>query len=201
MIVVACNTASSVAIPSLVRNLGVPVVGVVKPAAREAFNQSKNKKIGVIGTNRTIKSKAYDFALHDLSKEVEIFSYACPLFVPLVEEGWIDNAIVEDIAKTYLIPLKQYDIDTLILGCTHYPLLSSVIQRVVGEDIQLIQSGFSTAQEIKAVMKKMKINNLNREQKRKVEYYVTDDETGFNKIASLFMSDEIVKAVRCQLDK
>ena len=107
----------------------------------------------------------------------------------------------EDIAKTYLIPLKQYDIDTLILGCTHYPLLSSVIQRVVGEDIQLIQSGFSTAQEIKAVMKKMKINNLNREQKRKVEYYVTDDETGFNKIASLFMSDEIVKAVRCQLDK
>jgi glutamate racemase len=199
IIVVACNTASSVAIKSLREKFKIPIIEVVEPVSKKAFEKSKNKKIGVIGTNRTIKTKAYNASLEKISNEIEVFAAPCPLFVPLVEEGWINHPITVDIAKFYLQELIKYNIDTLILGCTHYPLLKNVIQDIVGNGVRLVESGNSVAGVIKDCINKLKINNSGENKKNQNEYYVTDDKEGFNKLARIFMSDESVKAVKCLL--
>ena len=123
IVVVACNTSTAIALAQLSDQLTVPVIGVIEPGVRAAVKRTKNKKVGVIGTEATIQSGAYTRALKAASPEIEVYSRACPLFVPLVEEGWTDNEVVEMTVKAYLGSLKQSGIDTLILGCTHYPLL------------------------------------------------------------------------------
>jgi glutamate racemase len=152
-IVVACNTATAHALPALRERFDLPVVGVIEPGARAAVNASRGGKIGVIGTQGTIRSGAYERAILSLRADVSINSVACPLFVPLVEEGWTDTEATGIIAREYLDPLSGGTIDTLVLGCTHYPLLKGVIGRTVGRPVRLIDSAEETAAETRRVLR------------------------------------------------
>jgi glutamate racemase len=149
MVVVACNTASSVAIEAMAAEDGVPVLGVILPGAHRAAEISKSGRIGVIGTRATIGSGAYERAILAKRPEAEILSKPCPLFVPLAEEGWTDNDIALHVAEQYLLPFKEAGVDVLVLGCTHYPLLKDVIGRVMGEGVKLVDSAESTAEEVR----------------------------------------------------
>jgi glutamate racemase len=154
MIVVACNTASAHALEMLRRHAPVPVVGVIEAGARAAHHASATGRIGVIGTHGTIASGAYDRAVRSLRPEVEVFAQPCPMFVPLVEEGLAEHAAAELIAREYLAPLGEMEIDTLVLGCTHYPLLRPLIERVLGPDVRLIDSGEEAAVDVSETLER-----------------------------------------------
>jgi glutamate racemase len=147
-VVVACNTASASAVPVLRDEVPVPVVGVIEPGVRAAVERSKSSRIGVIGTAATIRSGAYQNGIKALSPAADVKASACPLFVPLVEEGWVDTEVTERVAETYLAQFRDDGVDTLVLGCTHYPLLHDVIQRVVGPRVTLVDSAVETAKEV-----------------------------------------------------
>ena len=151
--IVACNTATAHALPMLQSELSFPVVGVVDPGARAAVAVSRNAEIGVIGTVGTVNSGAYERAIHCLVPEAHVVARACPLFVPLVEEGWTDREATHLIAEEYLAPLVATHVDTLVLGCTHYPLLKPVIGEVIGRGVRLIDSAEETAAEIGRVLR------------------------------------------------
>ena len=148
MLVVACNTSSALALDALQRELTIPVVGVILAGARRAAAVSKSGRIGVIGTPATIRSDAYARAIHEHRPEAIVVSAACPLFVPLAEEGWTDNAVARETARIYLDPLRSAGIDTLVLGCTHYPVLRSVIGAVMGKGVTLVDSAEPVAEEV-----------------------------------------------------
>ncbi len=151
-IVVACNTASANAIPLLEKVLPVPVTGVIHPGAEAAVQRTRNGKIGVIGTAATIRSSTYRKEILRLQDGLQIVSQACPLFVPLVEEGWIEDEATYLIARRYLQPMIDNGVDTLILGCTHYPLLKNVIQKIVGPQVNLVDSGVETARVVEELL-------------------------------------------------
>jgi len=151
-VVVACNTATAHALPMLREELPMPVIGVVDPGARAAVQASRGGAIGVIGTKGTIASGAYERAIRGLAPDMLITARACPLFVPLVEEGWTDAEATGIIAREYLAPLAEANIDTLVLGCTHYPLLKPLIARILGDDVRLIDSARETAAETGRVL-------------------------------------------------
>jgi glutamate racemase len=151
-VVVACNTATAHALPMLREELPVPVIGVVEPGARAAVKASRGAGIGVIGTKGTIASGAYERAILTLSPDAQITVRACPLFVPLVEEGWTDADATGLIAREYLAPFASAHIDTLVLGCTHYPLLTPLISRILGAGVRLIDSALETAAETGRVL-------------------------------------------------
>ncbi|MCL6625807.1 glutamate racemase [Alicyclobacillus shizuokensis] len=159
LLVVACNTATAVALPELQQRSPIPVLGVIQPGARAAVNSAtpRRRRIGVIGTAVTIASGAYADAVHVLDSSIDVVSLACPQFVPLVESGRWDGADVEQVVRESLLPLLLYDIDALILGCTHYPLLSSPIARVVGPEVQLISSAAETAREVRGVLARQRL--------------------------------------------
>lgn len=190
MIVVACNTASSVAVPFLQKITKVPVIGVLIPGSESAVKQTKNNKIGVIGTKGTINSGAYKNQIHKVNKNVEVYSQACSLFVQLAEDGWTDNKIAELTAIEYLKDIKRKGIDTMILGCTHYPILKKTIRKVVGKKIKLIDSGEETAKEVKNILTN---RNLLNTQKKKGEhkFFVTDFPNNFHHIAERFLGTKI----------
>jgi glutamate racemase len=144
-IVVACNTASSHALDALRERMGVPVIGVIEPAARAAVAASPRGRIGVVGTLATVGSNAYAEAIARLAPKATVQQRACPLFVPLVEEGWLDHPVTRQVAEEYLAELQQADLDSLILGCTHYPLLAPLLQSVMGRDVKLVDSGAEAA--------------------------------------------------------
>jgi glutamate racemase len=152
MVVLACNTATAAALDPLRASISVPVVGVIKPGARAAIKHSRSKAVGVIGTEGTIKSGAYEQALRDIAPDIEVVSLACPSFVPLVEEGRYQTSEARHTVCETLAPLKLLPLDSLILGCTHYPFLSSYISECLGEDIKLINSADETAREISAIL-------------------------------------------------
>jgi glutamate racemase len=194
LIVVACHTVSSVALDVVEQNSNVPVVGMIKPATKSALLLSKNKKIGVIGTRATINSNAYQDALLKSSEkgDVEVFARDCPLFVPLVEEGFINHPATKLIAREYLSDFPNFNIDILILGCTHYPLLSKVISEIL-PDVELIDSGEQAA--IYALRLLAEKNLLVGEkdvisQKPDVEFYLTDYTSNFSDIAQTFLGFE-----------
>ncbi len=152
-IVIACNTASALAMRELQEMVNVPVLDVVQPGARMAAASTGNDKIGVLGTNSTIKSGIYESYLHKINPELTVVSKACPLFVPLVEEGLFEDRITEDVVGRYLHDMKEYEIDTLVLGCTHYPLLRGVIGREMGEDVKLVNPAYETAKTLKDLLR------------------------------------------------
>lgn len=197
-IVVACNTASSVAVPFLKKITKVPILGVISPGAKAAIEKSKNKKIGVIGTLRTIKSKSYIKEIRKFNFDVNIYSQPCSLFVQLAEDGWTDNKIAYLTAETYLKPLKKENIDTLILGCTHYPVLKKTIGKVMGKNVMLIDSGEETAKEVKLLLEK---NNLltTRKTKGTHKFYVTDFPSNFKEISERFLGKKILKVEKIKL--
>lgn len=152
MIVIACNTATAVALEDIRSRVDIPVVGVIKPGARAAIKVSENGKIGVIGTEGTVKSKAYEAALKEISPELDIVSLACPEFVPLVEAGKFDTVETWRTVENGLEPLRSRQLDTLILGCTHYPFLTPLISEIMGSSVALINSAEETAREISAIL-------------------------------------------------
>ncbi len=151
-VVVACNTASAVALPELAAHISVPVIGVIQPGAQAAIAATRNGHIGVIGTRATIKSGAYERALRSLDAKVRVTVRACPLLVPLIEEGWLQNAITDEIIMQYLAPLVNDGIDTLVLGCTHYPLLRDAIERLLGARIGLVDSAENCANAVRELL-------------------------------------------------
>lgn len=193
MLVIACNTASAISLDAVKREFPLPVIGVLGPGARAAAAATKNRKIGVIGTEATVASGAYERAIRDLDPRMEVYSIACPLFVPLVEEGWFDNDVTGLVVSKYLSALMGRGIDTLVLGCTHYPLLKSVIGRFLGKGITLIDSATETAREVADVLARLKLNRTDAgEVVRK--YFVTDTPARFEKNAKLFLGDGSLKA-------
>ncbi|MBN2298783.1 MAG: glutamate racemase [Deltaproteobacteria bacterium] len=182
MLVVACNTASAHAIDELKKEFDIPVVGVVEAGAR-AVVEAAGKRVGVIGTPSTIKSRAYDYAIKTLKSDVEIFSQACPLFVPLVEEGWFDNEITELVARRYLGGLIADEIDTLLLGCTHYPLLRGVITKVAGGGVRIIDSANSTARVVSEIIG----DRYDRKRPQSVTYYLSDLSPHFIEIGEVIL--------------
>jgi glutamate racemase len=189
LLVIACNTATAAVLEEAKQRLEIPVVGVIYPGARTALKITKNNQIGVIGTVGTINSEAYKQALHAINDHVEVNSHACPDFVPLVESGQLDGEYTEDIVKKSLQHLKTLNIDTLILGCTHYPLLKNVIGRVMGDSISLICSGSETAREVSTIL--YHGNQLNTgETNPKHKYYTTGSKDAFYKIASQWLEED-----------
>lgn len=190
MIVVACNTASSVAVPFLQKITKIPIIGVLIPGALSAVNESKNNRIGVIGTLGTIKSNSYVKAIHKFNKSSQVYSQHCSLFVQLAEDGWTDNVIAKLTAKEYLSKLKRENIDTLILGCTHYPILKETIHKVIGKKIKLIDSGEETAKVVKEILEKEQLLNK-RNKKGEHKFFVTDFPNNFHQIAERFLGKKI----------
>ena len=190
IIVVACNSSSSFAIPTLRRKFSLPIVGVIEPGAKKAVEVSKNKKVGVIATSATVQSAKYFKMIHRLDKKVKVISQACPLFVPLAEEGWFDNKITFDIAREYLLKIKKFGADAVILGCTHYPILKPVIGRVLGRGVNLIDSAKEVACEVKKILQE---HNLARDKKHKgtCKVFVSDKPQHFKKLAKRFLGYNI----------
>ena len=151
-IVVACNTASALALPALETNTPVPVTGVILPGAAAAVAATRNRHIGVIGTRATIRSGAYERALRALEPGVQVSARACPLFVPLIEEGWLEGEITDRVVRQYLQPLVEDGIDTLVLGCTHYPLLREAITRFLGDKVKLVDSALNCAAAVSSLL-------------------------------------------------
>lgn len=193
MLVIACNTATAISLEAVKKEFPLPVIGVLEPGARAAVAATKTRRIGVIGTEATIGSNAYEKAIRRLAPDAEVMSLACPLFVPLAEEGWTDNDVAELVAETYLAPLRKAGIDTLVLGCTHYPLLKGVIRKAVGQGITLIDSATETAKEVADVLDKLKWRgNGAGEGIRK--FYVTDTPARFEMIGKRFLGDSRLRA-------
>jgi glutamate racemase len=190
LVVVACNTASAHALEELQRVAAVPVEGVIEPGARAAVAASRTGRIGVIGTAGTIASGAYERAIRDASAKVEVTARACPLFVPLVEEGWLDHPASRLIAEEYLVPLRQHRIDTLVLGCTHYPLLKPLISDVLGPSITLIDSAEQTAA---AVSRELAASTLHAPgtQAGHVHFVVSDAPQQFVKVGKRFLGERV----------
>lgn len=190
MIVVACNTVSAVALDVVQKKANLPVTGVIIPGAKAAVNSTKNKRIGVIGTMGTINSNAYMNELKRLDKSVNVFSKACPLFVPLVEEGWVDYKATELIANEYLFSLTTEKIDTLILGCTHYPLLKQTISKVTKGLVTLIDSGEATAATVGSMLDEYQMRNGSKETPH-VQFFVSDAPEKFTSVGELFLGKKL----------
>lgn len=201
ILVIACNTASAHAYEILKDHLNIPVIEVVRPGAAEAVNKTKNHRIGVIGTTATIESCAYEKQIKMLLSSEKVFSKACPLFVPLAEEGqkWWDCDITMNIALKYLKEFVQNDIDTLVLGCTHYPLLNNVIKKAVGEKIVLVSSAFQVAKE---VLRELTLNNIAAEEKHKRNecYYTSDSIDKFGKLSSIILGKQLMNVEQIRID-
>ncbi|MCC7381106.1 MAG: glutamate racemase [Deltaproteobacteria bacterium] len=197
VLVVACNTASAVAIDALSRALPIPVIGVIEPTAERAVAVSKNGRIGVVGTRGTIASGAYQRAIAALRPGAATFAEACPLFVPLAEEGWTDtsDAVARAIAERYLAPLTAHGIDTLILGCTHYPLLAGVIRAVIGPSVILADAADSVAEAL-AASETLPPSRNGQPLRR---YYVTDLPKGFTRVAERFLGGPIDPPIEVDL--
>jgi len=198
MLVVACNTASAVAVDVLEQRFSLPVVGVIEPGARKAAFVTKNRRVGVIGTEGTIRSGAYSRAICAVDAEIEVFSAACPLFVPLVEEGWAEHKVATLAAREYLAPLIAQNIDTLVLGCTHYPLLKKTLQRILGPQVQLIDSAAETAHLVAGLLGER--NVLRSSDALPHRYFVTDESTRFKRVGGAFVGAELHDVTQIDLE-
>jgi glutamate racemase len=196
MLVVACNTASAVALEALRERYAVPVIGVIEPGARAAVRRSKARKIGVIGTEATIASGAYTRALRALDPALEVYTRPCPLFVPLVEEGWVDNEVARATTAAYLGSLKHSGIDTLVLGCTHFPLLKRCIAEFLGPEVCLIDSAEETAKAVRDTLTGYGL--ARRKGDGGSSFFVTDVPDRFVKVGSRFLGAQVESAVRVE---
>lgn len=192
-IVVACNTASAFALETIKPELDIPIIGVVKPGAKVAAQTTQNGKIGVIGTEGTIRSEIYTQTIHKENEKAEVMGKACPLFVPLVEEGWLKDPVTVTVAERYLQPFKESDIDTLILGCTHYPLLRSTVGKIMGESVNLVNPAYETAIELRSLLEEQGIaNDGNHAQgEEKYQFYVSDAAEKFMQFANSILPYDI----------
>lgn len=200
MIVIACNTASACSLDIVSAKYDVPVVEVVGPGARAAAAVTSNNKVAVIGTSATIGSHVYEKALKAARADITYFGKACPMFVPLVEEGWWDKKVTEDIISIYLSDLKCYCPDTLILGCTHYPLLQGAIAKVLGPEITLVNSAASVAKEVRDELEKCNLLCNDTDRVGKISYYTSDSVEKFAALGSMFLGRELDNVTKVDID-
>jgi glutamate racemase len=194
LLVVACNTASALALPAIRQAVRVPVIGVIEPGARAAVEAVSDGQIGVIATEATIQSRAYAEAIASINPKISVFEKACPLFVSLAEEGWAESDVTRTVARDYLAEFSDASVQALVLGCTHYPILRKAISEGIGIDVKLIDSGEATAGEVRSLLARVGLANETRifEQERQLcddldHFYVTDAATRFAKVAERFL--------------
>ncbi len=197
-IVIACNTASAYGLEALKGYYKVPVLGVIEPGARAAIAHTKNKKVGVIGTEGTVKSGAYTKAIKNLDQSLEVSAQSCPLLVPLAEEGWFDGEVVQKILQTYLQPLKAKGLDTLILGCTHYPLFKEAIASVLGPSINLVDSAIETALALKEILNSQNLITANKQVGSDL-FYATDAAERMKRVGEMFLGRVMKEVVKVDI--
>ena len=198
-VVVACNTASAWAVPTLERKFNVPIFGVILPGVRAALERTRSGRIGVIGTSATVRSGAYSKGILARCDTAHVFARACPLLVPLVEEGWLKHPITLAVLREYLRPLLRRRIDTLVLGCTHYPLLKTALRQVTGRDIALVDSAESCARFVRERLEHLHLLNRTRRRAGKIQPYVTDETDRFEEFARRFLGGRTEPAWKVDL--
>lgn len=194
LLVVACNTASSLALGELKKALKVPVLGVLEPGVRAAVHATRNRGIGIIGTEATVESQSYPQALRALLPDARIFSQACPLLVPLVEEGWWNHEVTRRVAAEYLKPLKAAALDTVILGCTHYPVLKATLQKMMGPRVTLVDSAEAAALDVDQMLAGMGLKAASGEARHR--FFASDGPDRFLKLARRFLGKGSLGAVQ-----
>ncbi|HIU74757.1 MAG TPA: glutamate racemase [Candidatus Pelethocola excrementipullorum] len=206
-IVVACNTASALALDEIETEFDIPIIGVVKPGAHVATKTTVKKRIGVIATESTIQSNLYPTLIRKEAPDITVFGKACPLFVPLVEEGWTKDPITYEVARRYLAGLLEKDIDTLIMGCTHYPLLRSLLREVVGEKITLVNPAYETSQALKRLLRELELENpqpyweKQESNDEKYRFFSSDGVERFNAFANSVLPYETKSTTLVQIDE
>lgn len=201
MIVIACNTATAFTLDLLKQTLSIPVIGVIRPGARAAIKATKNNKIGIIGTEGTIRSNAYTATLKEINDELEVEALACPLFVPMVEKGILEGDQATSIVRDTLLPFQRVcQFDTLVLGCTHYPLLENTIKQVVGGDVSIISSSDETAREVSALLEFHKVLRLDASPMDHV-FYTTGDLEIFRSISQVIFREEVTNLRKVSIEK
>lgn len=202
-IVIACNTASALALDAVEAELNIPIIGVIRPGAYMAAHATQNKRVGIIGTESTIRSRMYDRLIQEQDPEIVVFGKACPLFVPLVEEGWLKDSVTEEVAKRYLSELLRKDIDTLVLGCTHYPLIRSLIGKIAGEQVTLVNPAYETAQELHRLLsEKNLLNDGTRNIKEQMhQFYVSDAAEKFGEFANSILPYDVKRARQIPIEE
>lgn len=186
-VVVACNTASAWALPALQQEFALPIFGVIEPGVEVALARTRNRRIGVIATPATVRSQAYLNCIRRRDDQVRVWARPCPLLVPLVEEGWLTHAVTEAVLREYLRPLLRQKVDTLVLGCTHYPLLKRAIRKVAGRGVQLVDSAESCAESVHQALLTLGLLSARRRRRGTIRPYVTDDVDRFRMMAGRFL--------------
>lgn len=201
-IVIACNTASAFALDEVRDEFGIPILGVIEPGARVAAQETKNKKVGVIGTEGTIGSGIHASYLKKLDPEIRVISKACPLFVPLVEEGWLHDPVTMEVVARYLQEFKEKEVDTLILGCTHYPLIRSTIREFMGESVRLVNPAYETALELGALLRKEHLLSAGKKQEEfPYRFYVSDLADKFKAFANSILPYDVEMTKKIDIEK
>lgn len=202
-IVVACNTASALALDTVEKETALPILGVVRPGAEMAVATTRKKRVGVIATEGTVRSGLYDRLIGSADPEMKVFTKACPLFVPLVEEGWTKDPVTEEVARRYLKDLLENNIDTLIMGCTHYPLLRSLLKKVVGDAVELVNPAYETAQALGRLLDENHLRHdpvTVEEESGRYRYYASDSTEQFREFANRILPYSMVKAEQVQIE-
>jgi len=199
LVIAACHTVSSVVLDDIVQAHHFPILGVVEPGVSAALEATRNNRIGIIGTRATIVSGTYEKKLHAKREEVQVFSQACPLFVPLAEEGWLDGEVTEKVAELYLKPLIKENIDTLILGCTHYPLLKPILKKILPKDVVIIDSAEETSKLVANRLTSLRMTNQ-PDNKPEHTFFVTDIPYQFQEVGERFLATPLTSLERVELD-
>lgn len=202
-IVIACNTASALALDEVERELDIPIIGVIKSGAHVAAAATSNKRVGVIGTESTINSHMYHRLIQEQDPEITVYGKACPLFVPLVEEGWLKDPVTAEVAKRYLDEILKKGIDSLILGCTHYPLLRSLIGEIAGPDVKLVNPAYETAKELERLLAREHLANPGTKApvKEPYRFYVSDAADKFRHFANSILPYDIETTIKINIEE
>ena len=202
-IVIACNTASAYALDEIEREIDIPIIGVVRPGAKVAVEATRNGKIGVIATEGTINSQIYSTYIKQINENVNVIGKACPLFVPLVEEGLLVDPVTDEIAMRYLSELIDRDIDTLILGCTHYPLIRSTVGKIMGDKVTLVNPAYETARELKELLESEDLLNKREIElgENKYRFFVSDGAEKFKRFANSALKYGILSAKTVNIEE
>lgn len=201
-IVIACNTATACALETVEKSLDIPIIGVIRAGAKAAVDGTKNGKIGIIGTEATIRSGVYTEIMYKMNPAIEVTGKPCPLFVPLVEEGLLHDSVTDEIASRYLSCLKGKYIDTLVMGCTHYPLLRSTLKRIMGDDVTLINPAYETALELKDLLEKDDITCVpGAADAEKYRFFVSDMAEKFTDFATSILPYDVTETRKINIEE
>ena len=202
-IVIACNTASALALDTVEKEFDLPIIGVVKPGAKVAAETTVNRRIGVIGTESTVNSRMYQQMIREHDPGITVYGKACPLLCPLVEEGWLKDPVTEEVTRRYLDDLMVHDIDTLILGCTHYPLLRSLVGKIVGGRVTLVNPAYETAKELERLLKREHLENPKGrgDEKEPYRFYVSDLADKFKNFANSILPYDIETTLKINIEE